>query len=66
MSKANLWSQIRRLLEAYGVRYVYLGARERRTYGGENLAHFGEFLRTAFEQDGVIVYEMVQSTAENK
>jgi hypothetical protein len=24
------------------------------------------FLKTAFEQDGVIVYEMVQSTAENK
>ena len=58
--------EVRRLLEAYGVRYVYLGSRERRTYGGENLVDFGEFLRTAFEQDGVIVYEMVQSTAENR
>jgi len=58
--------EVRRLLEAYGVRYVYLGSRERRTYGGENLADFGGFLRTAFEQDGVIVYEMVHSPAENR
>jgi len=57
-------AEVRRLLEAYGVRYVYLGSRERRTYGGGNLADFGGFLRTAFEQDGVIVYEMVQSAAE--
>ena len=61
--------EVHRLLDAYNVRYVYLGSRERRTYGGENLADFAEFdgfLRTAFEQDGVIVYEMVQSTAGNR
>ena len=52
--------EVLRLLNAYGVRYVYLGSRERQTYGGESLADFDEFLRTAFEQDGVIVYEMVQ------
>ncbi len=66
---------VRLLLDAYDVRYVYLGSRERRTYGGDNLADFEQssgaigsagFLKTAFEQDGVIVYEMVQSTAENK
>ena len=66
---------VRSLLDAYDVRYVYLGSRERRTYGGDNLADFEQssaaigsagFLKTAFEQDGVIVYEMVQSTAENK
>ena len=56
--------EVRRLLNAYDVRYVYLGSRERRTYGGENLADFGEFLRTAFDQDGVIIYEMVRSPAE--
>ena len=63
------------MLDAYDVRYVYLGSRERRTYGGDHLADFEQssgaigsagFLKTAFEQDGVIVYEMVQSTAENK
>ena len=66
---------VRSLLDAYDVRYVYLGSRERRTYGGDNLADFEQssgaigsagFLKTAFEQDGVIVYEMVQSTAESK
>jgi uncharacterized membrane protein len=57
---------VRLLLEAYDVRYVYLGSRERRVYGGENLANFGAFLRTAFEQDGVIIYEMIQPTAQNK
>ena len=57
---------VRLLLEAYDVRYVYLGSRERRVYGGENLANFGAFLRTAFEQDGVIIYEMIQPTAQNR
>jgi uncharacterized membrane protein len=66
---------VRLLLDAYDVRYVYLGSRERRTYGGYNLADFEQssgaigsagFLKTAFEQDGVIIYEMVQSIAENK
>ena len=63
------------MLDSYDVRYVYLGSRERRTYGGENLANFvmsaeatnpDGFLRTAFEQDDVIIYEMVQSTTENQ
>ena len=66
---------VRSLLDTYDVRYVYLGSRERRTYGGDHLADFEQssgaigsagFLKTAFEQDGVIVYEMVQSTAESK
>ena len=46
-------NEVRRLLSAYDVRYVYLGSRERQTYGGESLGGFGAFLRTAFEQDGV-------------
>ena len=57
---------VRLLLEAYDVRYVYLGSRERRVYGGENLANFSAFLRTAFEQDGVIIYEMVQPPVQNR
>ena len=56
--------EVRRLLNAYDVRYVYLGSRERRTYGGENLAEFGSFLRTAFEQDGVIIYEITELPPE--
>ena len=72
---SNDSGKVRSLLDSYDVRYVYLGSRERRTYGGENLVNFAVspgttnpngFLRTAFEQDDVIVYEMVQSTAENR
>ena len=55
--------EVRRLLESYDVRYVYLGSRERDTYGGENLADFTGFLKTAFEQDGVIIFEMLQPNA---
>jgi len=61
--------EVLELLEEYGVRYVYLGAREHLTYGGDNLAGFAGpsgFLRTAFEQDSVIVYEMVQPTAHKR
>ncbi|NQW23170.1 MAG: hypothetical protein HQ475_06975 [SAR202 cluster bacterium] len=63
---SNDSQEVRRLLNNYDVRYVYLGSRERQSYGGENLANFGEFLKTAFEQDGVIIYEMFQPTADNK
>ena len=52
-------SVVRRLLETYDVRYVYVGHRERRNYGVTDLTRFDGFLRTAFEQDGVIVYEMI-------
>ncbi|MEE8464902.1 MAG: DUF2298 domain-containing protein [Dehalococcoidia bacterium] len=57
--------EVRQLLNTYDVRYVYLGSRERGAYGAENLSDFTGFLRTAFEQDGVIIYEMVESPAEN-
>ena len=58
--------EVRRLLRAYDVRYVYLGSRERQSYGGESLAEFDDFLRTAFDQDGVIIYEMFESSTENR
>ncbi|MEE3014733.1 MAG: DUF2298 domain-containing protein [Chloroflexota bacterium] len=66
---------VRSLLETYDVRYVYVGSRELQTYGAENLAVFADngentnrnaFLRTAFEQDGVIIYEMIQANSENR
>ena len=57
--------ETRRLLEHYGVRYVYFGSRERQTYGVSDLPQYGDFLKTAFHQDGVIVYEVLaDSTAE--
>ena len=57
--------EVRQLLNAYDVRYVYLGPREQRSYGADNLADFDGFIRTAFEQDGVIIYEIFESSAED-
>ena len=48
----------RRLLNDYGVRYVYLGRRERETYGASDLPEYGDFLKTIFQHDGVVVYEV--------
>lgn len=58
-------SSARRLLEHYGARYIYLGSREQETYGVSALPEYADFLKTAFQQDGVIVYEVVADlTAE--
>ena len=51
-------SSARRLLEHYGARYIYLGSREQQTYGVSALPEYADFLKTAFQQDGVIVYEL--------
>ena len=53
----------RLLLENYGVRYVYLGSRERERYQVTSLPHLGAFLKTVFEQDGVIVYEFLDPSS---
>ena len=50
--------ETRRLLNEYGVRYVYLGSRERERYGVSSLPEYRSFLKTVFQQDGVIVYEV--------
>ena len=55
-------AEARRLLELYAVRYIYLGSRERQTYGVSGLPQYGDFLKTAFHQDGVIVYEVWEDT----
>jgi YYY domain-containing protein len=57
--------RVRQLLQWYDVRYVYFGHRERADYGGANLAAFGSFLRTAFEQDGVVIYELSDGTGQH-
>ena len=50
-------AETRRLLEQYGVRYVYLGSREREKYGVNSLPAYSDFLETAFREEDVIVYE---------
>ncbi len=57
---------VHRLMETYDVRYVYLGHREQRNYGVSDLTQFSGFLKTAFQQDGVIVYEMIPGPLVNQ
>ena len=47
-----------RLLNDYGVRYVYLGSRERVAYGVSALPEYDSFLKTVFQRDAVLVYEV--------
>ena len=61
---------VRRLLEGYDVRYVYVGKRERSAYGTEHLSGFGDFLEAAFVAEGVVIYDFAASggasaTADN-
>ena len=50
-------NETRRLLEQYGVRYVYLGSRELEKYGVKSLHAYSDFLETAFQENDVTVYE---------
>ncbi len=52
--------EVRSLLQEYQVRYVYLGEREQRKYGDGGLERFDGFLKTAFANDTVIIYELVE------
>ena len=63
--QSNDGEEVRRLLENYDVRYIYLGRRERADYGGDHLEGFGGFLKTAFERDGVIIYELVDGVSHD-
>ena len=57
--------EVRRLLESYNVRYIYLGQRERAAYGGDNLDGFEDFLKTVFARDGVIIYELLSGSGSS-
>ena len=50
-------TEARRLLESYGVRYVYVGRREREKYGVSSLSLYKDFLRSVFHMDDVVIYE---------
>jgi uncharacterized membrane protein len=52
---------VRRLLERYDIRYVYVGSREWVKYNPVHLEKFDGLLRTAFKAEGVIIYERVDS-----
>ena len=53
---------VRSLLDTYRIRYVYLGQRERTEYDGGQLERFDSFLKTAFQSNSVIIYELVDGS----
>ena len=50
--------QVARLLHKYEIRYVYVGRRERETYGPAGLTRFEDFMETVFAADGVTIYAL--------
>ncbi len=44
------------LLRLYDVDFVYVGPRERRTYGGEGMRKFDEFMVRVYSTDSVVIY----------
>ena len=48
--------ETRRLLDKYGIDYVYVGDRERQAYGDAGLGKFDDFMDAAFQQGSVTVY----------
>ncbi len=49
------------LLSVYDVDYVYVGPRERRTYGSGGLAKFDEFMVRVFSNDDVVIYRIPET-----
>ena len=48
---------VRRLLEKYNIRYVYLGRRERASYGVSDLPNMDGLAQPVFRQGGVVIYQ---------
>ena len=55
--QSNDVGEVRRVLERYGVRYIYWGDREKATYGQEHLDEFDTILKTVFRRGRVTIYE---------
>ena len=52
--------EVRRLLSAYDIRYVYVGPRERSDYGDGQFEKFSSFLEPVFREKDVVIYERLQ------
>lgn len=50
--------QVQSLLEQYNVTYVYVGSLEKSKYGAEPLQKFNTFMDTAFQNEGVTIYQV--------
>ena len=55
-------SRVAMLLNDAKVQYVYVGKREKDSYGAEHLAGFTSFLSPVFQKGDVIIYEVSPST----
>jgi len=51
------WVEAQQILTTYDIRYIYVGGRERGTYHITDL-RFSSFLKTAFKQGDVTIYEV--------
>ena len=56
--------QVSRLLDAYDIRYVYVGFRERAKYGQVQFDEFSEFLEAVFQSADVVVYQRLSAGSE--
>ena len=50
---------VEQILRAYDIRYVYVGARERASYGPDRFDQFSSFLKPVFQTEDVVIYELV-------
>jgi YYY domain-containing protein len=55
---------IRRLLDRYRVRYVFVGSLETERYGSSVDGRFSRFLETAFQTQGAVVYQVPAAVAQ--
>jgi YYY domain-containing protein len=51
-------AEAQRLLNSYGVRYIYIGGLERSAFAPESLAKFDQIATPVFRQDEVTIYEL--------
>ena len=51
---------LREILEAFDIRYVYVGARERAKYGGGHFDKFPSLVQPVFQAEGVVIYERLR------
>jgi len=59
-------SEVLRLLQRYNVTYVYVGSRERASYGEAGIEKFDGYLKTAFTAQDVTIYEMFKGAEQGQ
>ena len=56
---------VQQILRTYEIRYVYVGARERASYGEGKFAKFSSFLKPVFQMGDVVIYELTGGAAQD-